>query len=49
MLALLWCRFAHRNISRPLPGGVYLCWTCLKRYRVPWHREPARPAVEVQP
>lgn len=33
-----WCHLFHADISRPL-GEYYLCWTCLRRYYVPWKKK----------
>ena len=34
-VAVLWCRFAHDKITRPV-GSYYCCLTCTRKYAVSW-------------
>lgn len=35
LIGALWCRLAHRSLSRPV-RSKYRCWKCLREYDIPW-------------
>ena len=40
----MWCRLMHDSVSWPIHGH-YHCWTCMRKYEVPWTAEPQKTPV----